>query len=63
MRHYIKQNQQFVTQAEMGLVTAKVSDTSVQMAGLTDWKNQAEQNIDIYQQVTASIYVILLPLL
>lgn len=96
MRHYIKQNQQFVTQAEMGLVTAKVSDISVQMAGLTDWKNQTEQNIesiqksidvlnenfisekdfknfviykgqkfeadlayiDIYQQATASIYVV-----
>ena len=50
MRHYIKQNQQFVTQAEMGLVTAKVSDISVQMAGLTDWKNQAEQNIENIQK-------------
>ena len=50
MRHYIKQNQQFVTQAEMGLVTAKVSDISVKMAGLTDWKNQAEQNIENIQK-------------
>jgi len=28
MRHYIKQNQQFVTGAEMRLVTAKVSESS-----------------------------------
>lgn len=26
MRHYIMQNQQFVTQSKMGLVTAKVSE-------------------------------------
>ena len=29
MRHYIRQNQQFVTQAEMNLVTARVSEISV----------------------------------
>jgi len=34
MRHYIKQNQQFVTQSEMKLVTAKVSEISVQVAGI-----------------------------
>ena len=33
MRHYIRQNQQFVTQSEMSMVTAKVSELSVQMAG------------------------------
>ena len=43
MRHYIKQNQQFVTQAEMRLVTAKVSEISVQVAGITDWKRKTEQ--------------------
>ena len=96
MRHYIKQNQQFVTQAEMRLVTAKVSEISVQVAGITDWKRKTEQEvqniqksidtlnenfvsdkdfknfviykgqkfeadvayIDIYQQATASIYVV-----
>ena len=42
MRHYIKQNQQFVTQAEMRLVTAKVSEISVQVAGITDWKRKTE---------------------
>ncbi len=36
MRHYIKQNQQFVTGAEMRLVNARVSELSVQMASLND---------------------------
>lgn len=48
MRHYIKQNQQFVTQAEMSLVTAKVSDISVQVAGITDWKKKTEKDFKNY---------------
>ncbi|MBP3543144.1 MAG: ORF6N domain-containing protein [Lachnospiraceae bacterium] len=96
MRHYIKQNQQFVTQSEMRLVTARVSEISVQMAGLADRQKKTEQEIqniqksidtingnfisdkdfknfviykgqkfeadtayiNIYQQATASIYVV-----
>ena len=96
MRHYIKQNQQFVTQSEMRLVTAKVSEISVQVASLSDRQKKTEQDvhnihksidtlnenfisdkdfknfviykgqkfeadaayIDIYQQATASIYVV-----
>lgn len=50
MRHYIKQNQQFVTQAEMRLVTAKVSEMSVQVAGVVDWKNKAEDRFDNIQK-------------
>ncbi|MGN0411955.1 MAG: ORF6N domain-containing protein [Lachnospiraceae bacterium] len=50
MRHYIKQNQQFVTQAEMRLVTTKVSEISVQVAGVIDWKNKAEDRFDIIQR-------------
>ena len=46
MRHYIKQNQQFVTQSEMSLVTVKVSEISVQVAGISDWKKKAEQDIE-----------------
>ena len=45
MRHYIKQNQQFVTQSEMKLVTAKVSEISVQVAGISDWKRKTENDI------------------
>ena len=45
MRHYIKQNQQFVTQSEMKLVTAKVSEISVQVAGISDWKKKTESDL------------------
>ncbi len=50
MRHYIKQNQQFVTQSEMSLVTAKVSEISVQVAGITDWKKKTEKDIENIQK-------------
>ena len=50
MRHYIKQNQQFVTQSEMCLVTAKVSEISVQVAGITDWKKKTENNMEEIQK-------------
>ena len=43
MRHYIKQNQQFVTGAEMRLVTAKVSEMSVQMASISERQHKTEQ--------------------
>lgn len=50
MRHYIKQNQQFVTQTEMRLVTARVSEISVQMAGLADRQKKTEQDIQNIQK-------------
>ncbi len=55
MRHYIKQNQQFVTQSEMRLVTAKVSEISVQVAGMSDWKKKTEKDIVSIQK---SIFVV-----
>lgn len=50
MRHYIKQNQQFVTPSELRLVTAKVSEISVQVAGIVDWKNKSEGRFDNIQR-------------
>ena len=50
MRHYIKQNQQFVSQSELRLVTAKVSEISVQVAGITDWKKKTENGIEDIQR-------------
>ncbi len=50
MRHYIKQNQQFVTQSEMRIITAKVSELSVQVASVVDWKNKAEDRFDRIQR-------------
>ena len=50
MRHYIKQNQQFVTQSEMRLVTAKVSEISVQMTSISDRQNKTEQKVHDIQK-------------
>ena len=40
MRHYIKQNQQFVTQAEMHLVSARVSEILVKTSNMADRQNK-----------------------
>ncbi|MBR3807044.1 MAG: ORF6N domain-containing protein [Lachnospiraceae bacterium] len=50
MRHYIKQNQQFVTGAEMRLVTAKVSEMSVQMVSISERQHKTEQKIEDIQK-------------
>lgn len=50
MRHYMRQNQQFVTQAEMNLVTAKVSELSVQMAGAADHQKKTDKSIKEIQK-------------
>ena len=50
MRHYIKQNQQFASQSEMRLVTAKVAEISVEVAGVADWKNRAEERFENIQK-------------
>ena len=47
MRHYIRQNQQFVTHSEMNLVAAKVADLSVQVTGISDWKKKTEKDLNI----------------
>ena len=52
MRHYIKQNQQFVTQSEMRFVTAIVSEMSIQMATISDRQHKTEQNVvDIQKSI------------
>lgn len=50
MRHYIKQNQQFVTQSEMRFVTTKVSEMSVQIATISDRQHKTEQNVEDIQK-------------
>lgn len=49
MRHYIKQNQQFATESEMRLVTARVSELSVQMGGITDRQKKTEKDVEKIQ--------------
>ena len=55
MRHYIKQNQQFVTQSEMRFVTARVSEMSVQMANMADKQKKTENDV---QKIQKSIDII-----
>ncbi len=50
MRHYIKQNQQFVTQSEMQLVGAKMTEFSIQMANMSDRQNKTEKEIKNIQK-------------
>lgn len=50
MRHYIRQNQQFVTQSEMSMVTARVSELSVQMAGAIDHQKKTDIAIEDIQK-------------
>ena len=50
MRHYIKQNQQFVTQSEMRLVSARVSEISVQMLNMADRQKKTEQDMQVIQK-------------
>jgi len=40
----------YYTQAEMKIVTAKVSEISVQVAGIADWKKKAENNFENIQR-------------
>lgn len=46
MRHHIKQNQQFVNQSEMRLVTVKLSELSVQMTSMSDRQHKTEQRVE-----------------
>lgn len=50
MRHYIRQNQQFATQSEMGLVTARVSELSVQMSGVLDRQKKTDKSMEEIQK-------------
>ncbi len=50
MRHYINQNQQFATQSEMRLVTARVSEISVQMASVVDKQNGMRKDMKDIQE-------------
>ena len=50
MRHYILQNQQFVTQSEMSIVTARVSELSMQVAGAVDHQKKVDKAIEGIQK-------------
>ena len=50
MRHYIKQNQQFVTQSEMYLVNGRISEISAQVTNLSDRQKKTEKEILVSRQ-------------
>ncbi len=50
MRHYIRQNQQFVTRSEMNLISAKVSELSVQMSGFSDYRKKTDKSMEEIQK-------------
>lgn len=45
MRHYIKQNQQFLMQSEFNLVSAKVTELSVDMSDMKAWKSKTVEEV------------------
>lgn len=55
MCHYIKQNQQFVTQSEMNMLTVKVTDMSVQMSDILDRQKKTEQDVQNIQKSIETI--------
>lgn len=50
MRHYIKQNQQFVMQSEVNLVASKVTDLTVQIASVSDRQKRTEERVDTVEK-------------
>lgn len=50
MRHYMKQNQQFVTRSEMDLLSSKITEISVRTESLIDKQKQADQKFDLIQK-------------
>lgn len=50
MRHYMKQNEQFVTQSEMRIVTARISEMSIQVASVSDRQKKTDRNVENIQK-------------
>ncbi len=50
MRHFIKQNEQLVTQSEMRLVSAKVSEMAIRMESMSDRQKKTEKNVQDVQK-------------
>ncbi len=50
MRHYMKQNEQFVTQSEMRIVTARISEMSMQVASVSDRQKKTDRNVENIQK-------------
>lgn len=55
MRHYIVQNQQFVTHSELNVVTARVSEIAIKTVGLIDHQKQTDKKLEDIQKSIDSI--------
>jgi len=49
MRHYIRQNQQFITSSELNLINARITDISVKVAGLDDHRIKTDSALEKVQ--------------
>lgn len=54
MRHFIVQNQQFVTQPEMNMLTARVSELSIQLTGIMDHQNKTDKDVEAIHEGASS---------
>ncbi len=45
MRHYLRENQQFLMQSELNFVSAKVTELFVDMSSLKDWKSRTTEEV------------------
>ncbi len=50
MRHFIRENQQFVTQSELQYVSARVSEIAVKQETLSDRQKRTEEQVDDIQK-------------
>ena len=54
MRHYIRENRQFVSQAEMRFTSARISEMSIQIASISDKQRKTEADLeDIHRSIDA----------
>ena len=54
MRHYIRENRQFVSQAEMRFASARISEISIQIASISDKQRKTEADLeDIHRSIDA----------
>lgn len=55
MRHNIKQNQQFFTQSEVNCVSMKMSELTVEIADIKDWRRKTDKSIGNIQNKIEAI--------
>lgn len=55
MRHYIRRNQQFISNADLNLLDVRITELSIQVAGLDDHKTKTEVALDKIQKQIDSI--------